>query len=93
LVVSSLSDNKNNYESVIYLYENNIEPKNPAQFDDLTKVKLKKLFKEVVDDWLLKTNYLYEVSSIDPQKSEQRALEKYRIWTRRLADIIEDEAV
>jgi hypothetical protein len=84
---------KNDHERVIFLNENIIEPQNPNQFDDLTKVKLRKLFKEVVDDWLLKTNYLYEVSSIDPLKSEQKALEKYRIWTRRLADIIEDEAV
>lgn len=54
------------------------------------KDEIKKLFKEVLDDWLLKTNFFIEVSAMNPVQAEREALEQYRNWSKKLAMLLKD---
>jgi hypothetical protein len=55
------------------------------------KVKLKQLFKEIMDDWLLQVNYFIEVGSMNPLQAEQKALERYRRWSKQLETLLEED--
>jgi uncharacterized protein YjbK len=54
------------------------------------KDEIKKLFKEITDDWLLQVNYYIEVGSMNPTTAEKEALERYRKWTKQLEKLLED---
>lgn len=54
------------------------------------KVEIEKLFKEILEDWLLKTNYFIEVSAMNPVQAEREALEQYRSWSKKLAMLLKD---
>jgi len=55
------------------------------------KVEIKKLFQEIMDDWLLQIDYFIEVGSMDPLQAEQKALQKYRRWAKQLETLLEED--
>ncbi|MDD4237950.1 MAG: hypothetical protein PHT62_05285 [Desulfotomaculaceae bacterium] len=59
--------------------------------DNEVKTELKKLFKEIMDDWLLQVNYFIEVGSMEPLQAEQKALQRYRSWTKQLEILLEKD--
>lgn len=65
------------------------EPNNPTRINNEVKIELKKLFKEIADDWLLQVGYSIEITSMNPLEAEQKALEKYRRWVKRLENLLE----
>jgi len=61
-----------------------------AEMNNEVKVEIKKLFKEIMDDWLLQVNYFIEVGSMNPAEAEQKALEQYTRWSRQLETMLKD---
>lgn len=59
--------------------------------DHAAKVEVKKLFKEIMDAWLLQVNYFIEVGSMNPLQAEQKALEQYRSWAKKLENLLKDD--
>jgi len=59
--------------------------------DQEVKVEIRKLFKEILEDWLLQVNYFIEVGSMNPLQAEQKALERYRRWSKQLETLLEDD--
>lgn len=55
------------------------------------KDEIKKLFQEILDDWLLQVNYFIEVGSVNPAEAEQKALEQYRRWAKQLEALLDEE--
>ncbi|TEB08160.1 hypothetical protein Psch_01715 [Pelotomaculum schinkii] len=62
-----------------------------TKMNNEVKVEIKKLFKEIMDDWLLQFNYFIEVGSMDPLQAEQKALQKYRSWATQLETLLKED--
>lgn len=67
------------------------EPYKPDKLNKQVKAEIRKLFKEVMDDWLLQVNYFIEVGSLNHLQAEQKALQQYRGWSKRLEQLLADE--
>lgn len=73
----------------MFVYSN--EPYKPDKLNKHVKADIRKLFKEVMDDWLLQVNYFIEVGSLNHLQAEQKALQQYRGWSKRLEQLLADE--